>query len=130
LYENFLEIAVAIILKDDQFLMGFRKDYQLWELPGGKIEINQKETPQEAIQREVLEEIGIHIEVPPESGVCFAEISKDKHYIIHLFEITKWSGALQNKVHEQLKWVRPFEIDHLKTHELNKILFPYIFSNI
>ena len=130
LKKDFLEIALAIILKEKQTLLGFRKDYQLWEFPGGKVEIKKRETPEEAIQREIFEEIGIHIQVPPVHGVCFTEISKDKRYIFHIFKIEKWNGTLQKKVHEQLKWVDLHEIHNFKTHEINKILLPYILSNI
>ena len=53
-----IEVVAGVIYKDDKFLIAQRnfKKAQggLWEFPGGKVE--QGETPQEALKREIKEE--------------------------------------------------------------------------
>lgn len=59
-----INVVAALIVKDDHVLIAQRKsgDFDgLWEFPGGKIEPN--ETPQEALQREILEEFEAKIKV-------------------------------------------------------------------
>ena len=60
-------VAAALIVRDREVLIGQRRADQpmasLWEFPGGKIEPG--ESPQEALARELVEELGIHAEVGP-----------------------------------------------------------------
>lgn len=57
-------IAIAIVERDDQFLVGVRPDgvplAGYWEFPGGKVEAG--ETPAEAAARECREETGVTVE--------------------------------------------------------------------
>ncbi len=60
-------VAAALIVRDREVLIGQRRADQpmalLWEFPGGKIEPG--ESPQEALARELVEELGIRAEVGP-----------------------------------------------------------------
>jgi ADP-ribose pyrophosphatase YjhB (NUDIX family) len=54
--------AFAIIVNEDNHvLLCHRNDYDLWNLPGGKVEI--WESPWEAVIREVKEETGLDVEI-------------------------------------------------------------------
>jgi 8-oxo-dGTP diphosphatase len=59
-----IKVVAAYIKKDDKFF-GAQRDYGFlkgkWEFPGGKIEAN--ETPEEALKREIYEELDTKIEV-------------------------------------------------------------------
>jgi ADP-ribose pyrophosphatase YjhB (NUDIX family) len=60
--------AFAIILDDqDRVLLCHRNDYDLWNLPGGGMHLN--EAPWECVVREVKEEVGLDVEVERLAGV-------------------------------------------------------------
>jgi len=60
--------AFAIILDDkNRVLLCHRRDYDLWNLPGGGMHMN--EAPWECVVREVKEEIGLDVEVERLTGV-------------------------------------------------------------
>lgn len=59
-----INVVAAIIRKSNQILIAKRSKGELsdlWEFPGGKIEYN--ESPQQALKREIYEELEIEIEV-------------------------------------------------------------------
>jgi mutator protein MutT len=66
----FIDVAIAVICRDGSVLICQRKADDrfggLWEFPGGKCEPG--ETPAQAVQREVMEELGI--EVHPDSALA------------------------------------------------------------
>ncbi len=57
--DNPITSVVCIVKKEGKYLFCKREDNSLWVLPGGKIE--GRETLEDAIRREVLEETGIRI---------------------------------------------------------------------
>ncbi len=59
--QEHLVVAQAIVRGDDGILLAVRRDLRGWELAGGKVE--QGETPEAAVCREVLEETGLIVEV-------------------------------------------------------------------
>jgi ADP-ribose pyrophosphatase YjhB (NUDIX family) len=60
--------AFAVILDDnDRVLVSHRRDLDLWNLPGGRIEVG--ELPNTAVRREVKEETGLDVEVVRLTGV-------------------------------------------------------------
>lgn len=61
-------VSVAgVVVRNDGRLPAIRRaDNGTWELPGGVLEL--AETPEGGVRREVLEETGIHVEVPSRAG--------------------------------------------------------------
>lgn len=60
--------AFAIILdNDDRVLLSHRRDLDLWNLPGGRVEVG--ELPNTAVRREVNEETGLDVDVVRLTGV-------------------------------------------------------------
>lgn len=67
---NSLRVVAALVYRDGKILFAQRQKGKhlpaLWEFPGGKVE--RGETDQEALKRELQEEVGVDIEVGP---CCF-----------------------------------------------------------
>jgi len=82
-----------------------------WEFPGGKIE--EGETPREALQREIMEELNTKIEV----GELIETIEYD-YPTFHLSMDCFWSeiieGDLELKEHAASKWLSLEELDSVE----------------
>ncbi len=109
-------VTAAIMLKDDKVFIaqrgaGDRLAFK-WEFPGGKLE--NGETPEECLQREMKEEFGIEVSI----GKFFAEsIYNYRHGTIRLVAyLTDWkSGDLKPVDHRDCRWVT---IEELASYEL------------
>ncbi|MCB1551088.1 MAG: NUDIX hydrolase [Alphaproteobacteria bacterium] len=76
-------VFVLIYAKDtDKFLAFHRKSDRTWGLPGGYIELNQQESPKDAICRETNEEIGVQLLDPTE--ICTFDVENNKNCKIYL----------------------------------------------
>lgn len=94
-----------------------------WEFPGGKIEVN--ETPEDALCREIHEEIDLIIHPDDLVPLRFAtHLYPHLHVTILLYSCKKWSGEILLKEGQpDYKWVKANEIKNLKMPEGNyKIL--------
>jgi len=102
--------AVALIDVDGRVLLAQRPLGKsmagLWEFPGGKIE--QGETPEAALIRELDEELGIDTWASCLAPLTFASHSYDDfHLMMPLFACRKWNGTARPKEGQVLKWVKP-----------------------
>ena len=98
--------VVAAIIKQGNKIFATQRGYGdfkgYWEFPGGKLEAG--ETLQEALIREIKEELDIGIEV----GELIETVEYDYpqfHLTMHCFICTLVSGALVLKEHEAAKWL-------------------------
>jgi 8-oxo-dGTP diphosphatase len=100
------QVTAAILIKDSKILIAKRKsdDRQAnkWEFPGGTVE--QNETPEECLKRELQEEFGINISV----GTFFGE--NTYHYDHGSIKLLAYlaslvSGKLAPKDHSEFRWV-------------------------
>lgn len=107
-----IEVVAAIIKHDDQIFAtqrGYGEFEGGWEFPGGKMEAG--ETPQEALVREIKEELETAIEV----GDLIDTVEYDYpkfHLKMHCFICSIKHGDLVLKEHEDAKWLT---IDTLDT---------------
>lgn len=85
--------------------------HDMWEFPGGKIESG--ETPQEAIKREIKEELNVDIEVGPQVGKS-TEFEYD-FGIVHLtvFYSKLLTTDFELVAHSTMKWVTKKELSDL-----------------
>ncbi len=107
--------AVALIDVDGRVLLAQRPEGKsmagLWEFPGGKVE--QGETPEAALIRELHEELGIGTWASCLAPLTFASHSyTDFHLMMPLFACRKWEGTPQAREGQTLKWVKPIEMKH------------------
>ena len=102
--------AVALIDIDGRLLLAQRPPGKsmagLWEFPGGKVE--QGETPEVALIRELQEELGIDTWASCLAPLTFASHSYDDfHLLMPLYICRRWWGTPRGVEGQALKWVRP-----------------------
>jgi 8-oxo-dGTP diphosphatase len=102
--------AVALIDRDGRVLLAQRPAGKsmagLWEFPGGKVE--QGETPEAALVRELHEELGIDTWASCLAPLTFASHAyPDFHLLMPLFACRKWQGTVTPREGQTLAWVRP-----------------------
>lgn len=100
-------VSAAFILRGDTILICQRRRGQpmelKWEFPGGKIESG--ETPEQALARELEEELGIRAEIG-------AHVTGVRHTYRHggavdlqFFVVHTFQGELENRVFNDFRWV-------------------------
>lgn len=100
--------AVALIDRDGRVLLAQRPAGKamagLWEFPGGKVE--QGETPEAALIRELKEELGIDTWSSCLAPLTFASHAYDSfHLLMPLFACRKWEGIVHGREGQTLAWV-------------------------
>ncbi len=109
-----IEVVAAIIHDDKGRIFATQRGYgewkDYWEFPGGKIEAG--ETPEEALKREIWEELETHIAVE-----CFVETVEwdypQFHLTMHCYLCNVESGELMLKEHEAAKWLKKDELESI-----------------
>lgn len=110
-----IQVVAAVIERDGQILIGQRQPSQShplkWEFPGGKVEPG--ETPEQALARELEEELGIR-------GAEGAEMARYPHtypgknpIVLIFFRVTHFHGEPRNLIFHEMRWAAPRELPHL-----------------
>lgn len=86
----------AVILRHREVLLIKRSDFPVWCLPGGAIE--QREAPENAVVREVLEETGLTIRLSHLAGIYSRPLWKANGDVCLVFAGTVVSGALRSSL--------------------------------
>ena len=124
--KTLLVTAAALIDPDGRVLLAQRPPGKslagLWEFPGGKVEPG--ETPEQALIRELHEELGIDTWTSCLAPLTFASHSyPDFHLLMPLFACRKWQGIPTPQEGQTLTWVRP---DRLKDYPMPPADLPLI----
>lgn len=97
-------VAAVIIEKNKVFATqrGYGEYKDRWEFPGGKIE--EKETPEDALKREILEELETVIEVKEKLKTIEYDYPTF-HISMNCYLCSILNGSLILKEHEDAKWL-------------------------
>ena len=104
-----LVVAAALVDPDNRVLIAQRPPGKalagLWEFPGGKLE--SAERPEDALVRELREELGVVVEPPCLAPLTFASHPyPDFHLLMPLYVCRKWQGFAEAREGQALRWVR------------------------
>lgn len=118
-------VAAALVDRDGRLLVQQRPEglsmAGLWEFPGGKVDPG--ETPEQALVRELAEELGIDVEQACLAPACFAsDMLGDRHLLLLLYVCRKWHGTPVAQHASALRWVRPVELHSLDMPPADKPL--------
>lgn len=107
-----IEVVAAIIHDDQDRIFATQRGYgdykDWWEFPGGKMEAG--ETPEEALKREIWEELETRIVV--ERLVETVEWDYPQYHLtMHCYLCHVESGHLELKEHEAAKWLHKDELE-------------------
>lgn len=109
-----VNVAAAVIVKDGRVFAtqrGYGPYKDWWEFPGGKIEAG--ETPEEALRREIREELDTEILV----GELLEEVEYDYpefHLSMKCYMAEVLSGSLVLREHEAARWLPAEELDAVR----------------
>jgi 8-oxo-dGTP diphosphatase len=102
-------VVAGILRRGDAILICRRRADQphplKWEFPGGKVEPG--ESPAEALQRELREELGIDSEPATEVARYEFTYPGKNPILLIFFSVTGWRGGICNRIFESIVWEHP-----------------------
>ncbi len=103
-------VSIALINNESEILLSKRPEKKhlsgFWEFPGGKVE--EGETPEKALIREVKEELNIDINNKCIAPLSFSEFDYNKFQLLLLLYICRrWDGVPMSMENNKLEWVKP-----------------------
>jgi 8-oxo-dGTP diphosphatase len=126
---HWIPVVAGFLRKGDLVLVGQRPETHSlagqWEFPGGKIESG--ETPEEALARELSEELAIDATVGSLKLVCTHNYG-DVNILILFYEILYWKGEPKTMHHLALEWIKPEDLKVRAIPDANKKILDKIFK--
>lgn len=123
-------VSAAVIEKDGLVLIGKRKRGKHfagnWEFPGGTLE--EGETPEQCLKRELQEELAIEVEVG--DLFCSSAVSYTSEWTVKLlaYRTTLISGVFNLSDHEEIRWVKPADLVNYDFPEADKSVVEKLMS--
>lgn len=104
-----LVVACALVDADNRVLIAQRPEGKqlagLWEFPGGKLDPGER--PEDALIRELAEELSITVKAPCLAPITFASHAYDDfHLLMPLYVCRKWEGLVVPAEGQAVKWAR------------------------
>ena len=124
-----LVAAAALVDRDNRVLVARRPQGKamagLWEFPGGKV--GPAETPEEALVRELAEELGIEVCLTCLAPFTFASHAYDSfHLLMPLYLCHTWEGEISPREGQEIAWVRAARLDRLEMPPADLPLLPML----
>lgn len=98
---------------EKEILLCLRNDYNIWNLPGGKLE--KGESPWQGVIREIKEETGLNTEIIRLVGI-YSKPNKDE--IVFCFECNILGGELT--LNDEAKDIKYFSVDEIPKNTIQK----------
>ncbi len=110
-----IKVVAAIIRDANGRILCTQRGYgewkDWWEFPGGKLETG--ETPEEALKREIREELSTEIRV--DEFLCTVDYDYPNfHLTMHCYLCSLLTGALHLNEHKAARWLEISELDSVK----------------
>lgn len=109
-----IEVVAAVILKAGEYFAtqwGYGEFEGLWEFPGGKIEPG--ENCDEALKREIQEELGVNIAV--DEFLCTTDYDYPSfHLTMHCYLCSIESGSIELREHKSARWLTAETLDSVE----------------
>ena len=126
-----LVVACALIDADGRILLAQRPPGRtlagLWEFPGGKLEAGER--PEQALIRELAEEVGIKVAEACLAPLTFASHAYDDfHLLMPLYVCRRWEGIVTPKEGQNLAWVRPNRLREYEMPPADAPLIPHLMA--
>jgi 8-oxo-dGTP diphosphatase len=124
-----LVAACALVDLDGKVLIARRPEGKkmagLWEFPGGKL--NPGETPEQALIRELKEELGIDVTAACLAPFAFASYAYEGfHLLMPLFLCRRWKGVPRPRENQTLAWVPARRLSEYEMPPADKPLIPLL----
>jgi 8-oxo-dGTP diphosphatase len=124
-----LVAAVALIDADNRVLIAKRPEGKsmagLWEFPGGKVE--KGETPEEALFREIREELSVELCRTCLAPFTFASHGYENfHLLMPLFLCKTWDGEITPREGQTVEWVRSLHLSRYPMPPADEPLIPWL----
>lgn len=124
-----LVAACALVDADGRVLIARRPEGKpmagLWEFPGGKLQPG--ETPENALIRELKEELGIDTSTACLAPFAFASHAYDRfHLLMPLYLCRRWTGRPKGREGQELAWVWPAKLGDYPMPDADKPLIPLL----
>jgi 8-oxo-dGTP diphosphatase len=124
-----LVAAAALVDRDNRVLVARRPQGKamagLWEFPGGKV--GAGETPEEALVRELAEELGIEVCLTCLAPFTFASHAYDTfHLLMPLYLCRTWEGEISPREAQEIAWVRAARLGQFDMPPADRPLLPML----
>ena len=124
-----LVAACALVDSDGRVLLSQRPEGKalagLWEFPGGKVE--QGETPEECLVRELKEELGIETKIACLAPLTFASHTYESfHLLMPLYICRRYEGIARGQEGQAVRWVRPQNLRDFPMPPADEPLIPFL----
>jgi 8-oxo-dGTP diphosphatase len=124
-------VACALIDADGRILLAQRPAGRslagLWEFPGGKLEAGER--PEQALIRELAEELGITVSEACLAPLTFASHTyPDFHLLMPLYVCRRWEGIVTAREGQNLAWVRPNRLRDYEMPPADAPLIPHLMA--
>jgi 8-oxo-dGTP diphosphatase len=124
-----LVVAAALVDIDGRVLIAERPEGKalagLWEFPGGKVDAGER--PEDALIRELKEELDITVKAACLAPLTFASHSYDDfHLLMPLYVCRKWEGFVRPLDGQRLKWARAKDLRAYPMPPADAPLIPHL----
>jgi 8-oxo-dGTP diphosphatase len=121
--------ACALLDADNRVLIAQRPEGKamagLWEFPGGKVEPGER--PEDALIRELAEELGITVKKECLAPLTFASHAYEEfHLLMPLFVCRRWSGTVAGREGQAIRWVRAVRLRDYPMPPADEPLIPHL----